>query len=296
MPTALPPQFSRLLTPTQQSRVADLVRLHHFALIIELMGDKAVPPHILTQVKARGLYRKPRPDVLHRAFTFGKIGVIEPKVLGMSKAQFDAYVSQSGLKLSRQDVEALDIIRRSFGDYLETLAEDMVSKINKAVLKADKKLQRRLAQMQRRSLFLEIEKRKALASIAKDMAAITETQVSRASMTIHTETNNAYQDGRAQEILRKSGGGDPLVFKRPRHDACPECVDAYLEDDRVTPRVFRLSELIDNGTNVGKSKHDRLPVIESHHPWCACELHWLPPGFGFGSRGEMIYEGRSASA
>ena len=296
MPTALPPHLSRLLTSSQQTKVADLVRLHHYALIIELMGDKAVPPHILTQVKSKGMYRKPRPDVIHRSFVFGKAGIVDDRVLELDEDGFSRYLDMVGLVLTRHDREALSHLRRSFTHYLNTLAEDLVAKVESAVIKADKKLQRKLAQKQRRALFMEIERRKALASIAKDLSDATRVQVSKAVRVIETETNNAFQDGRAQEIMRKSGMEDPTVFKRPRHDACSDCIEAYLEEDKETPKLFRMSELIDNGSNIGKSRADRLPVLESFHPYCACELHWLPPGFTFGEGGKMIYAGRSLGA
>lgn len=295
----LPSGVTSVLTATQQQRVSELVKLHHYAMIIELLGDKAVPPHIVTRVKTAGLYRKPRPSVvgssLRRAFMHGKTSLLTPDVLSMDEIEFDRFITKKGISLSRDETEAYGLVQRSFVGYVETLAEDMTREVNKALLKADKKLQRKLAQRQRDSLILELERRKALASIAKDMQEITTSTLHSAKRTITTETNNAFQDGRAQEIIAKAGESDPLVFKRPRHDACDDCNKAYLENDEITPKVFRLSELVENGTNIGKSRADRMPVVDSFHPWCACELYWLPPGFGFNEKGAMTYIGKATA-
>ena len=87
--------------------------------------------------------------------------------------------------------------------------------------------------------------------------------------------------------MNKSGEADPWVFKRPRHDSCEACKEAYLQKDGKTPRLFRLSALAANGTNVGRRRPERQPVIESLHPFCRCELNFLPPGFEFDATGTM---------
>lgn len=285
-----------LLTTTQKEHLLELVELHHGALLVELLGKGAISKSLLKRIKKSGLYRKPKHDIIKRAFQFGQHSILNSKVLAMSDTEFEDYLDRKHIVLDETTQELVKLLRRSFTVHVGTLSSGMTSKVGQTLLKADKQLQRRLVKRQRQSLFLEIERRKALASIAKDMSEITEQQLNNASRTVATETNNAYQEGRAGEILKKAGGGDPRVFKRPRHDACKECVDAYLQEDKLTPKVFTLSELLDNGSNIGKSRSERKAVIDSFHPWCACELHWLPPGFGFDDKGQMVYLGLEKSA
>lgn len=287
---------TRVLTPGQQSKIAELVRLHHYALLVEMLGDKSIPKTILTQIKTRGLYRKPRPDVIKRAFQHGREGLLNSKVLDMDADAFERHLERKGDYLNADERHALDLLKESFTHYMKSLAENFASRVNAVLLKADKMLHRKASKRRPTDLYAETERRKTLATVAKDLAAVTEVQIGNASRVISTETNNAYQEGRAQEILRKSGSDDPLVFKRPRHDACDDCKRAYLEDDGVTPRVFHMSELADNGSNIGKSRAERMPVLDSFHPWCACELAWLPPGFSFNDEGALVYTGRTASA
>lgn len=287
---------THLLQPGQQQKVNELVRLHHYSLIIELMGDKAVPPRILTQVKSKGLYRKPRPDVIHRSFMFGGSSLLSPEVLGMKPRQFDQWLTAKGLDIDPQQAEIIDSIRDAFSGYLQSYADEMVADMNRAVTKGNRHVRRKLAQHHQDKLFRELEHRKALATLAKDLTKISETQLNKAIRTIETETNNAFQDGRALEIVRKAGHSNPRVFKRPRPDACEACVKAYLQDDERTPKVFNLQELMENGSNIGKARVDRLPVVDSFHPFCACTLEWLPPGFGFNPNGRMVHLGMHKSA
>ena len=287
--------FPKILSTPQRGQINSKIKLYHMALIVEMMGDKAVPPSILTRLKASGLYRKPRPDVIHRSFLLGKLGIITPELLEMSNRKFTAYLHQKGILLSGEELAAIDLIKSSFSGYLEALGDEFKAKVGSSITKANRKLQRKVRNRLHDKLLLEVERRKAMAAIAKDMAEIAETQLHKAQRIIDTETNNAYQDGRALEIIRKSGDSDPRVFKLPRPGACPECVKAYLETDEKTPKVFLLSELIDNGSNIGKSRANRLATLDSFHPFCSCETHWLPPGFGFNAKGALIYQGRATA-
>lgn len=60
---------------------------------------------------------------------------------------------------------------------------------------------------------------------------------------------------------------------------CKHCKRLHLEDDGVTPRIFKLSELEDS--NIGKKAHEWVPTVGSVHPWCQCQLMVLPDGMGF---------------
>jgi hypothetical protein len=95
------------------------------------------------------------------------------------------------------------------------------------------------------------------------------------------------------------------VFKRPRPDACKFCKLLYIRPDGVTPRVFKLSDLLANGTNVGRragrptrsgrSRTEWKATIGAVHPFCQCELHVLPDGMGFNAKGQMTYVGLNKS-
>ncbi len=100
------------------------------------------------------------------------------------------------------------------------------------------------------------------------------------------ELTDATKQGQAHKLIEDVGPSG-LVYKRPLPTACAQCKFAYLESDGVTPRVFRLSDLIENGTNIGRKPHpvrsgkvmaggredgaDTLRAVAGlMHPWCAC--------------------------
>ena len=161
------------------------------------------------------------------------------------------------------------------------------------MIEGDQQLRRKLEQTVQRKLIEGIESRKTISQIGTMMGQATEQYARDWYRISATETNNAFSEGQVQQIIERNEGkphDEIMVYKRPSPGACDECVKAYLKPDG-TPRVFSLSEITENGTNVGKKRSGRKPVVTSHHPWCRCQLYELPPGSGFDKEGNEIYVG-----
>lgn len=91
-----------------------------------------------------------------------------------------------------------------------------------------------------------------------------------------SELQDAALDASASKIARDNEGEDPLVYKIPRRNACRYCVALYLRDgDFEKPRVFRLSTLVANGSNVGRKVAQWKPTKGIAHPNCNCNLYEL---------------------
>ena len=87
--------------------------------------------------------------------------------------------------------------------------------------------------------------------------------------------------GKIEEIKNKTDNNkDIFITKVPILDErlCSACRKAYLNSDG-TPKIFKLSELEANGTNIGKKQKDWLPTLGMMHPSCRCllqEFEFLP--------------------
>lgn len=73
--------------------------------------------------------------------------------------------------------------------------------------------------------------------------------------------------------IRNQEVGDPLVYKQVVNDdrLSPECKRLHTHEDG-TPRIYKLSELIANGSNDGKPRSAWRAVIGGTHPNCRCTL------------------------
>lgn len=129
--------------------------------------------------------------------------------------------------------------------------------------------------------------------MATELRKITKDTRQDWDMVVKSELINKKNQGFAQAILDgespfSNDGPDTLIFKRPTPNACKHCKRLYLEKDGITPRVFKLSEMISYGNNVGKKVEDWKPVLGILHPSCQCLTQVLPKGATFDSNGNMV--------
>ena len=100
------------------------------------------------------------------------------------------------------------------------------------------------------------------------------------------ELTDAQKQGQAHKLI-EDVGPKGMVYKRPMPTACAQCKFLYLDTDGVTPKVFRLADLIENGINIGRKPHpvrrgkvaaggredgaETLKAVAGLvHPWCQC--------------------------
>lgn len=91
--------------------------------------------------------------------------------------------------------------------------------------------------------------------------------------------HKAFSEGRAALYERQSGE-DVNVYMDVYPLACKYCIKVYLTNGIGSkPYIFKLSELRENGTNIGRKAIDYKAVIPPNHPYCRCNLHDLPDGY-----------------
>ena len=82
------------------------------------------------------------------------------------------------------------------------------------------------------------------------------------------------EEERAAAVSAKEPPRSTLVYKIPRPDACEHCKRLHLDGGH--PRVFKLEDILGNGTNIGRKRAAWRVVAEATHPYCACELLRVP--------------------
>lgn len=98
----------------------------------------------------------------------------------------------------------------------------------------------------------------------------------RYSTIVRTELTRASNYGAFDAIINNNPGRSPediYVFKAGPNDekTCKYCRKFWFNDDGKTPRVYKLSELISGGTNIGRKAADWQAGIDATHPNCFTE-------------------------
>jgi hypothetical protein len=163
------------------------------------------------------------------------------------------------------------------GEYIKGLRDDMVKEVKASATRTGRSALRAVQD----EVADAIENRKTVKELKTALFDAIDDRSRDWQRIASTEMNDAIQQGIYSEIREKSEhGAEQFVYKRPNPDACAHCKRVYLEDG--VPKIFKLSELADS--NVGRKAHAWLPTIGSVHPWCQCQLHMLPDGYGFVKR------------
>lgn len=136
--------------------------------------------------------------------------------------------------------------------------------------------------------------KKYLGNILKDKV---ENWQHRWKMIVNTELARASNYGAVDAILHNNKDRSPhevLVYKTGPHDdiTCKYCMSFWFSDDGITPKVYKLSELIANGSNIGRKAKEWKPTIDITHPHERHVLVELRDGYGFGQNGGMQYIGK----
>jgi len=111
-----------------------------------------------------------------------------------------------------------------------------------------------------------------------------------------TETSNAIGAGSSDAIVarnREKDLGEVYVFRIVVGDSklCKYCREFYLDGDG-SPKLYRMSTLLNNGSNYGKKTPEWKPVVLATHPNERCSaVMELPPGYKLLSGGSMTYIG-----
>ena len=116
---------------------------------------------------------------------------------------------------------------------------------------------------------------------------------------VNTEVSNAVGLGSSDRIVSENKD-KPLeevyVYKIPVNDAklCKHCRRFFLDSDG-SPKVYKLSQLLSNGTNYGKKAADWSPVSGAVHPNCReSQVLELKPGWKVEPGGSVKFIGREA--
>jgi len=142
----------------------------------------------------------------------------------------------------------------------------------------------------RDELDMNIERQESWRKLASDLGHRTQDWARDFKRISATEKQSAMQQGLTAGLIEREGDPDEInVAKQPSPGACPRCVALHYTSGEGSPlRIFKLSELQANGTNVGKKQSAWQATIGPIHPWCSCELIHVPNGWGFNEDGDLM--------
>jgi hypothetical protein len=277
-----------LFTADQLERIRAIVRRYTASGLGSFFGGRQ--DQLTKQLREAGILEESEsaPDLLSDAFDYGRL-------LGRTADMNLRDMSPEGVvrRLELNPAPPLDsteqaiaeTARRHAGQYMTNLADRITADVMGQITRLEGDL---TPDQVRAAVASETARNREARASAKNLKSRLGERVgswSRDWQRLATsEVNDAIQEGTA--LTFEKDHEDPFVSKLPRPDACSDCKRLYLNGDG-DPKVWRLSKLRANGTNVGRKRADWQPTVGNVHPWCGCQLVRVPPGMVW-SDGELV--------
>lgn len=199
------------------------------------------------------------------------------------------------IKPGKSDSKSIDKLKDVAEKYIDALEQKTIADTTRIVgekidnLSVEAKIKNKSPE----DYIRQPEGQKILASISKELKDQREKIKKAADLLVTHELHNAQNIGAFDGILgaaKSIGIDDPVVFKigvLGDGKRCKFCWQLWTQPDKITPKVYKLSELS------GSPGHWKNPSasISPTHVQCRCLLTVLMPGFGFeGSK--IVYKGK----
>ena len=298
-----------LLTPRQFAEVKRIVRDYHLAFAVGMFGADAIPPHEVQRLMDIGILPQdlayvfqpapgelppPAERITDLAFQYGQ-QLAQPEqtdaVREMTVDDFTEHLEATRSELNPVERQAMAFARFNAGELVTGMGDRVSLEVGSIIRDADAEQRRRYLGTIRKELEDNIDKRGSWRQLASAIGHATEDWSRDMQRLAKTEKQFAMQEGQAREMAKRGDPDDIRVAKQPNPDACPDCIRLHLTAGPGSPpRIFKLSELTANGTNVGLKRKDWKAVVGPVHPYCGCELIEVPDGWAFDEEGDLVPE------
>lgn len=272
------------LTPNKLKRLLDIIELNHIMFGIRVVGERPMASDDFNLLRKYGIniddLRQNYPHIL-RSFHWGRLSeALKNKASSVSEKDFMEYLKRGQyIPLNDSEKNALNYVENKSFAHIKNLGERVKQTVSGIVIENDPELRAFRERVIKEEAKRAIIERQSVSSMVSEIGHRTGDWERDLGRIAETELNNAFQEGKAEQIKREKGE-DALVYKDVYHGACRHCIKAYLTRGLGSePRVFKLSELMQNGTNMGRKTKDWKPVLESMHPFCRCTLRSLSKGY-----------------
>jgi len=267
-----------IFSEAQISQILRIIDFQHAYFIGSDIGLDVLSDDDLRVLKEYGV----SPDQLktdytpfEQSFYFGRLSAALKDQ--SSKVQYNDFLQYlrrgQFIPLSQQEQNALNYVKRSSYSHIKNLGQKIRVEADRIIIEEDVKKRHQYEKLIQGSMEEAIVKRGSVKDVILAIGNKTKDWGRDLGRIAETEMQNAFETGRAEEI-RKQYGDDALVYKDVFPGACRHCIKLYLTNGiGSAPKIFKLSQLIANGTNIGVKTNDWKPTISALHPFCRCIIN-----------------------
>ncbi len=273
-----------LLTPKQLEEVFSIIELNHIIYGGQTIGTDILSPADKLMLKKFNIdindLKQNFPQLV-QSYHWGRLSAaLKNQASKVEYNDFLKYLKKGQyIPLNKREQASLKYIKQNTYSHINGLGDKIKQTTNGIIIEEDRKLRDKYQETIGEELQRGVEQRKSVQEISSDIAHKTGDWGRDMNRIIDTEMNNAFQEGRADQLQREKGD-EVLCYKDVYPGSCRHCIRLYLTSGVGSqPVIFTLKELKENGTNYGKKVNDWKPTLYGVHPFCRCNLHEKPKGY-----------------
>ena len=244
----------------QQVELIKKIISEHMNVIMKLTtgdGGKMPSPDMLKKLNLP----KDVTDLITDSYKYGKLSVISGKSLE-SMSEKEVSKLMNSIKLTPAQRKSVEYAQMNAQLHLDNLQSKITSSTISLAIQDQTNMYQSIKEVIPEAMSEGTPRYQVIQQL-REMSEDWERDWHRVT---HTEMWNAKCTGEAQAMLDGESpltdkGSDTLVFKRPAPNACPSCKRLYLENGTNKPIVWKLSELISNGTNLVSSWKEGVTML-----------------------------------
>lgn len=279
-----------IYTPEEIQKLYDIVDYRLARIVADVMGNEVLTPEdkeILTKYGYKWKKEVEKLPPYFQSYLFGRLsGQLTPdQLVTLNYEDFRKYINYAQwVALRPIDKEMYFAAATRTYSYIKTMGRRAKDIISNAVSEEEVKV------------LMEKQRELELKTIKKEIVEGTLKKTSRQRIMsnighslndwnrdwgriVETEMQGIFQIGCAQQIMQDHGP-ETLVYKEVYPGACQHCIKFYTTNGIGSePRTFKLMDLVMNGDNIGLKVKDWKPTLQGVHPFCRCNLRYVPKGY-----------------
>ena len=282
-------------------KIKDVIDNHYNKLTISVLGKSVFTSKELRQLKSEGIDTNNPESFLELVYNYNFIN--DQKDAGRPTSASDTRLQQAqvGVKpVGEAHDAAVEHLNEMAKVSLDKLKTDSASQIEGLIRDANNGYRMNALQNLDRSEDLDrLVKESSLGKIKQKLRDYTKNGNRNWERIASTEVSNAIGLGSTDRIVSMNKDKKPddiYVYRIVVDDAalCKWCRSFYQDDDG-SPKVYKLSSLLNNGSNYGKKTSEWRPVIAATHPNERCgQVIELKPGWEVQPGGSVKFVGKEA--
>lgn len=267
-----------MLTIQQIDQIFQIFRRNNILFICKNLGADYLTEEELELLRSYNIdpfeYYDLKGDMVESSFYFGLISdVLKKDAKKISFEELKEHV-ESGDYIPLTEVErnTISSVKKQFLGDIRSHQGRIFNDINNIIAENEKDNREAYEKVIRDEIERGLLEKKTRSEIARDLARKTGDWNRDFTKAVEFISHLALSEGRAALVERKNGG-EGKVWVQVYKGACKHCIKHYLtngEDSK--PKIFPLSELKANGTNIGRKVDEWKAVIPPMHVFCRCNI------------------------